>query len=476
MMLSSRAMKVYLETLGCKLNESELEAWARKFGADGYEIVADARNADLCVLNTCAITHVAARKSRQAARQMARANPNARVVLTGCYATVEREKARALPNVAFVVPNADKEGLVAILKDEGGRMRDEVSHPSPLIPHPSLRTRAFVKIQDGCNMSCTYCIIPLARGKECSRSLREVVEEVRGLAEAGYQEIVLTGVQISVYRDVAGAGASPARTRDGVGAGLAPAHTLRDLVAAILAETTVPRLRLTSIAPWDFDASLLELWRDARLCRHLHFSLQSGSDAVLRRMRRPYTAAQFARAVEMAREHSPDVGITTDVIVGFPGESDAEFEESLRFVESVGFARVHVFPYSTREGTSAAAMSQQTLERVKQSRVKAMQAVADASARGFAARFIGRTMQVLWETRAKDEGRGMKDEVFHPSAFRLHPSVWSGYSDNYIRVTAPSDAPLRNQITPVMITDISHDGVVGNVTDIRHPDNHLKRA
>ncbi|MEW5720860.1 MAG: MiaB/RimO family radical SAM methylthiotransferase, partial [Chloroflexota bacterium] len=356
-------MKVYLTTLGCKLNESELEAWARRFATDGHAIVDDARAADVIVLNTCTVTHVAARKTRQLARQLARANPHARIVLTGCFVTISPDEAKTLPNVALVVPNAEKERLVVLAESEfkiqnskfkiqnsqvvdldssrwldadvetqvAGRQSSISNLQSPISNLQSLplRTRAFVKIQDGCNLSCAYCIIPRARGEERSRPRDEIIAEVNALVSAGYKEIILTGVQISAYSNLA----KVWNLRK---------DSLRDLVAAILAETNAPRLRLTSIAPWDVDEALLDLWRDARLCRHLHLSLQSGSDAILRQMRRPYTTAQFARAVERARAKIPDVGITTDVIVGFPGESDAEFEQSLKFVGQMQFSRVHV--------------------------------------------------------------------------------------------------------------------------------------
>lgn len=481
-MLISRAMKIYLSTLGCKLNESELEAWARKFGDGGYQIVDDAKDADLVVLNTCTVTHVAARKSRQMARQLARINPKAKLVMTGCYVSVSPDEAQALPNVSLIVPNADKDRLVdkiSILKSQisnssepainlqsafykeqdAARFLDadvetQVAGNAPIsnrqLPITNLRTRAFVKIQDGCNMSCTYCIIPIARGKETSRSLAEVVADVRSLVNAGYKEIILTGVQISSYRYF------PSLSMTGESEG---GSSLRNLVAAILAETDVPRLRLTSIAPWDLDESLLKLFADSRLCRHLHLSLQAGSDTVLRRMRRPYTTAQFARAVELARAKIPDVGITTDVIVGFPGESATEFEQSLEFVSRMQFSRVHVFPYSARAGTVAAQLPLQVDEPTKSARMKQMQAIADFSQRAFANRFVGREMMILWET--KDEGRKTKANesfVIGHSSF-----VWSGYTDNYIRVLAPSDDDLHNQITPARLISAIDDGAIGHV-------------
>lgn len=444
-------MNIHLATLGCKLNESEIEAWARQFAREGHTLVDDVRAAEVIVVNTCTVTHVAARKTRQLTRQLARANPHAHIVLAGCFVTIAPNEARALPNVALVVPNATKDQLVEHITTTLSAQRSATSgqrsvvsrqpsnlsqqwleadvetqvagHESPIsnLQALHLRTRAFVKIQDGCNLACAYCIIPRARGVERSRPHADILAEVRALVDAGYKEIILTGVQISAY-----------------------APSLRELVAAILGETRVPRLRLTSIAPWDVDDALLELWRDARLCRHVHLSLQSGCDATLHRMRRPYTTAQFARAVERVRAQIPDVGITTDVIVGFPGETDAEFEQSLRFVEQMQFSRVHVFPYSRREGTHAATLPNQIVDAVKQARVKQMQAVADASQRAFAVQFIGRELRVLWETK-HDRGQ------------------WSGYSDNYIRVVVSSKRDLHNQITPAHVIERLDDGVMATI-------------
>ncbi|MBI3741185.1 MAG: MiaB/RimO family radical SAM methylthiotransferase, partial [Chloroflexi bacterium] len=422
------------------------------------------------------------------ARQLARVNPTARIVLTGCYATMAPREARALPNVALVVPNREKDFLVERVAKNILPIADcavsaiqstVISHQSPVnfsspldTRHTSLRTRAFVKIADGCNMSCTYCIIPLARGKERSRPLREIVAEVQRLVAAGYQEIVLTGVQISEYRDNVIASAEGVKQSPN-NLGIASAQSarlamtperargLRDLVNAILSETAVPRLRLTSIAPWDFDARLLELWRDARLCRHLHFSLQSGSDSVLQRMRRPYTTEKYLRAVEMAREKIPEVGITTDVIVGFPGESEAEFAASAQFVESIGFARVHVFPYSPREGTLAAQLPHRVSDRDKDARVKEMELIAHASARKFAEKFLGREIKVLWEAREEKTDTSLRAVLSEAKELRSNPQsiakiasshgvypersegllamtpsvTWTGHTDNYIRVT-----------------------------------------
>lgn len=454
-------MKVYLETLGCKLNESELEEWTRKFAAEGDQIVNDPADADICVLNTCTVTSSAARKSRNLARHLAKANPSARLVLTGCYASTMPKEARGLPNVALVLPNGEKDKLVQLarellpvadctaeatmlnLNSQFADRKHQNLHRTPLsgVAVPVLtstrsRTRAFVKIQDGCNMSCTYCIIPFARGKERSRPMLEVVSEVQALVDSGYKEIILTGVQISEYRQSL---THPAKRVDGA--------RLNYLVAAILRETNVPRLRLTSIAPWDLDESLLDLFSDPHLCRHLHLSLQSGSDTVLRRMRRPYATEQFSRAVELARIRIPDIAITTDVIVGFPGESDSEFEESLAFVERMQFARVHVFPYSARAGTQAAGYPLQVSDAMKEMRSKRMQMVANHAARTFASRFIGRRMEVLWEHPEE----GGQDQPTR---------IWPGYTDNYLRVIATSEVPLYNRIAPAILDHIIGDGSI----------------
>lgn len=446
-------MKVYLQTLGCKLNESELEAWARDFTARGDEVVSDPRAADTIVLNTCTVTVQAARKSRNLARHLARANADAQIILTGCYATLAAEQARELPNVAFVVPNSEKEQLVRLAEERlhtadfqlaanGCRLPEAVSGElveDSMTVFPAkglegvLRTRAFVKIEDGCNMSCSYCIIPLARGRARSRPPAEILGEIRQLVDSGYQEVILTGVQISDYR---------LEERE---AGRGRLRGLRNLVSSILRETNLPRLRLTSIAPWDLEEELLDLFADARLCRHLHLSLQSGSTTVLRRMRRPYSAEQFADAVEMARAKIPDVAISTDVIVGFPGEADVEFQESLDFVERINFARVHVFPYSSREGTLAAQLPLHVSDLIKDARAKAMQRVADLSLRRFAERFVGQTLSVLYEEETSASG------------------VWSGYTDNYIRVLTRSRENLANRIVPTRLVEVVEDGARGEI-------------
>jgi threonylcarbamoyladenosine tRNA methylthiotransferase MtaB len=426
-------MRIHVSSLGCKLNQNEMDTLATQLAARGHRIVATAGEADLCVLNTCAVTHVAARKTRQALRRLHRENPAARLVATGCYAELTPGDLRDLPGVELVAGNQAKEQLDELL--DNGESSPGVTGfaPRPASPVPRSRTRALVKIQDGCDNACTYCIIHVARGPQHSRPADPILDEVRALLAAGHQEIVLTGVHIGAYgQDLQGeqAGAD-----------------LWDLVRRILAETDVPRLRLSSIEPWDLNEQALRLWEDPRLCRHLHLPLQSGCDTILRRMARRYTTADFAALVAAARAAVTDLALTSDVIVGFPGETEAQFAESLAFVESLNLARLHVFPYSLRAGTPAAQMPAQVPSQIKAERARVMRALAASSARAFRQRFIGRTMEVLWEgSRLEDEGL-----------------VWSGLTDNYLRVHACSAAELGNTISPTRLVALTRGGLRGTI-------------
>ncbi len=418
-------MRIHVSSLGCKLNQSEMETLAAKLATAGHQVVDSPAEADLCVLNTCAVTHVAARKSRQALRRLHRENPDARLVATGCYAELTPGDLRDLPAVERVVGNEDKVNLALLIGSD-------TDHPISNTQYPTSRTRALVKIQDGCDNACTYCIIRVARGPQHSRPADNVLVDVQARLAAGHNEIVLTGVHIGAYgRDRAGV-AGP---------------DLWALARRILAETDLPRLRLSSVEPWDLPAEALALWDDPRLCRHLHLPLQSGCDATLRRMNRRYTAAEFADLVSAAREAIPDLAITTDVIVGFPGETEAEFAASLDFVRNAGFARVHVFPYSRREGTPAAQMPGRVPPPVKAERSRAMRAIAAEAARDFQRQFVGRTMDVLWESSRRGEaGR-----------------VWSGLTDNYLRVYAESAADLENVIAPARLVALEKRALRGEI-------------
>jgi threonylcarbamoyladenosine tRNA methylthiotransferase MtaB len=420
-------MKVYLETLGCRLNYSEMETLGRQLVTAGHHVVPAPEQADVCVLNTCAVTGEAARKSRQLARKLARANPTARLAVTGCYATLAPDDTANLPNVALVVENRRKDFLADLLQPWSAELdADSWRRLAPdAAPHPGARTRAFVKVQDGCNNRCTFCIVTVARGAERSRAIADVVHEVQCLVDEGYQEVVLTGVHLGGYGSDLGV-------------------DLASLAAAILDQTALPRLRLSSLEPWDLSPHFFDLWPASRgrLCPHLHLPVQSGSDAILRRMARRNRTDDFRQLVNAARERIPDLVLTTDLIVGFPGESEADFASSLALIEDVRFAHVHVFPYSARAGTAAARFAGQHTTEVRRQRVDAVEAVSQRIGVAVRRAFLGQVRPVLWEqTEHSANSRG---------------NTWSGLTDNYLRVqaTAPGEINLTNRITPAQLVSL----------------------
>ncbi|HWQ27994.1 MAG TPA: MiaB/RimO family radical SAM methylthiotransferase, partial [Dehalococcoidia bacterium] len=387
------------------------EAIARELIARGCEVIDRPSVADAYIINTCSVTHVADRKSRHLVRLARRlGGPNAPVALTGCYPeTAGAEVARAT-GADLVLGNRDKPALVTSLLGHARRPAHAPARP--------LRTRAFVKAQEGCNDVCAFCIVPRTRGREVSVPVDRVVAEVAQREAAGVQEVVITGTQLGAYGRDIGA-------------------TLADLIRAVLAETSVPRIRVSSLQPQDITPELVALWEDPRLCRHVHLALQSGCDATLARMRRRYDTKRFREAVELIRAAVPGVAITTDVIVGFPGETPSEFEMSLAFCEDVGFAGIHVFPYSRRQGTTADKLPGHVAPPVKQERVRRMLAVAEASARRFREAHVGQVVSVLWEGRARGDPAG---------------DTWEGLTDDYVRVRARSGADLLNRITGARVT------------------------
>ncbi len=404
---------------------------ARRFAAAGHAVVSDAAQADVCVLNTCAVTAGAERKSRRRVRALTRANPEAHIAVVGCYATLAPERCADLPGVQWVVPNVDKDRTVEIVgKGEANRVKDaDTSVLSLDLPRPYRRTRAFVKVQDGCDNHCTYCIVRLLRGASRSRPLADVVAEVRALVEEGCQEAVLTGVNLGAY-----------------GRDLGQPGGLRGLIEALLADTDLPRLRLSSLEPWDVDEGFLQLWEDARLCRQLHLPLQAGCDEMLRRMGRRITVAAFARLVEVARAAVPDVAVTSDVIVGFPGEAETAFRASYDFVAAMAFARLHVFGYSPRPGTPAARLPGWVGREETRERACAMRDLGDGQARRFRRRFVGREMAVLWEQRRCD-------------------GLWAGLTDNYVQVVTQTEDDLHNRLTVARLV-AAHDGcLLGEVIE-----------
>jgi threonylcarbamoyladenosine tRNA methylthiotransferase MtaB len=463
---TAHGVRVFFSNLGCKLNQAEVDALARQFAARGHRVVGSLTEADLHVVNSCTVTHQAARDSRKAARRGARQGHPLRTVLTGCYATASAAEAAALAGVDLVVHNRDKDRLVDLVARELPRWAaaeraagaGDAPPARPTVEHrtrrerasstPPARTasdlpaagavasvaavpgsrlalelgpaRALVKIEDGCDMRCAFCIIPRTRGGQRSRPLVEVTREAAALEAAGHREIVITGVQISAYRD--------------------GAARLPELLDALLAATGACRFRLTSIAPWELDAPLLERLDHPRICRHVHLSLQSGDDRTLRRMRRPYSAARFAAVLDALRERAPGCAVTTDVIAGFPGETDEEFEASLAFVAAARFAKVHVFTFSARPGTEAAGLPDPVPAERRRERTGRLLGVAAAAEEAFRRAHLGSVARVLWE--------GERD------------GAWIGTSDNYLRIFARGAVGgLRGHLTSATLVELVPGGL-----------------
>ena len=425
-------MRVFLETVGCRLNQSEIETMARQFQQGGHEIVRHVEQADLVVVNTCAVTSDAARSSRTIIRRAGRDNPDARIVATGCYAELAPQQLKAISGVERVVSNSDKSKLVAIVTGQNNLPDFYLEPINRHLVHSALnRTRAFVKVQDGCDNHCTFCVTTLARGAGKSRSLESIIAEVQMLAQIGYQEVVLTGVHLGSY-----------------GHDLGWLDGLRELVVQVLDGTDIPRLRLSSLEPWDLTPDFFELWSDPRMCRHLHLPLQSGCDATLKRMARRTSQVAFAGLVDRARSQIPHLAISTDVIVGFPGETDVEYAESRDFVEQMDFMKLHVFRYSRRPGTGAARMREQIPEAIKKQRSADLLALSDRQMSRFLEQFVGCEVDVLWEQVAGST----------PGGF-----VNSGLTDNYVRVEMIHPEPLTNQITRVHVVAASDGCLVAEL-------------
>ncbi len=475
-----------IATLGCKVNQADSEAISEQMQAAGYVQQDFNEAADIYIVNTCTVTHLGDRSSRALIHQAQRRRPDALLVVTGCYAEANPQAIAAIPGVDLVVGNSGKTSLVAAIRERWQAIREQrgetpaaplvPGYPSqgrgrgqtlPMLPldaharlhigsdqalteepepdnpgppasllsaqspgrSPHSRTRVQMKVQDGCDNRCTYCIVPYVRGGSRSRSIASIVEHVQRKVRAGFQEVVLTGVHLGDYHP-----------HD------EPERDLGDLIAALLRETEIARIRVSSLEPEDFRLEWLELWENPRLCRHLHLPLQSGSDLILRRMARRYTSERYRTIVTTARRLIPDIAITTDLITGFPGESEADFAETCRLAQELQFARCHVFRFSPRQGTPAARMPDQIKEEVKKARSELLLALAEEMSRTFRRRFLGQTMTVLLE--------------------QMKQGLWEGLTDNYLRVEV-TDLPeaatgtWQNTFVSVRLETLSDDGLRG---------------
>jgi threonylcarbamoyladenosine tRNA methylthiotransferase MtaB len=424
-------MLVHLKTLGCRLNEAELETWAQAFQQAGHQITAQPQAAQLVIVNSCAVTQDAARKSRNLIRRIHRENPQAKLVVSGCYATLNQEEAEQLLGVDLVVSNKDKEQLVAKTLTElnMNTMPAMSTEPGEISLFTRGRQRAFVKVQDGCRYRCTFCIVTVARGEEVSRPIQAVVDEINTLHQQGINEVILTGVHLGGY-------------------GSDLDQNLVNLINAILENTAIPRLRLGSLEPWEFTEEFFTLFQNPRLMPHLHLPLQSGSDSVLRRMARRCKTEEFASIVSRLRKEKPDFNITTDIIVGFPGETEQEWQDSVQFIEQIGFGHMHIFTYSSREGTKAAGLPHQINNTIKKQRSQQLHVLAEQMKAQFCQAQLGKQFPVLWE--------GYREP------YDENQTLVFGYTPNYVKVgcVIPEQQSLENQTLTCTAKAVEKDYVL----------------
>ena len=415
-------MQIHLKTLGCRLNEAEIESWANKFEEKGHQLTSDPKSADLLVVNTCAVTQEAVKKSRQILRRTHRDNPMAKLVVSGCYPTLEKKNINEISGIDLIIDNSEKDKLV----DISLRKLNLQAMPS-LSTEPGIsslfkrgRNRAFIKIQDGCRHRCTFCIVTIARGNERSRKIDSITDEINRYHQQGVHEVVLTGVHVGGY-------------------GGDINFSLHQLIEKILSETTIPRIRLASVEPWDLNEKFFSLFHNKRLMPHMHLPLQSGCNSVLKRMARRCKTNDFKEIINKARTQIKNFNITTDIIVGFPGETNGEWQKSLEFIKEIGFSHIHIFTYSKREGTKASNFDNQVENLVKKERSKELHKLTEKMRKEILNNEIGNEYSVLWETKDKNNS-------------------WYGYTDNYLKVELKNNqSNLENKITKIKIIDLSED-------------------
>lgn len=432
--------KVAFYTLGCKVNQYESAAMAELFENRGYTIVDFDREADVYIINTCSVTNESARKSRQIIRKAIRNHPSAKIAVIGCYAQTNADEILKIPGVSVILGTKDRQKIVdlvqqsdkteAPLVDIENVMKEEAFEEIALKGHRQ-KTRAFLKIEDGCNMFCSYCIIPYARGPVRSRQLSNILNEAENLSKDGFKEIVLTGIHLGLY-----------------GTDLESKTSLLDVISEISKIQGIERIRLSSIEVIELtDEFLLGLSKIDKFCHHFHVPLQSGCDSVLQRMNRRYTTKEFAERVKHVRELMPDTSITTDVIVGFPGETDEEFEQTKNFIEVIDFSKLHVFPFSPHKGTPAAAMANQVEKDIKSARCRELLIFSEKLERKFRDKFLNSLQKVLFEDKTSN-------------------GLYEGFTENYIKVVAPSvsNADLHNKIANVTLKRNLNNCVYGEIT------------
>ncbi|MCF6461085.1 tRNA (N(6)-L-threonylcarbamoyladenosine(37)-C(2))-methylthiotransferase MtaB [Clostridium sp. Cult3] len=433
--------RVTFYTLGCKVNQYETEAMEELFEKRGYDVVENDEIADIYVINTCTVTNLGDRKSRQFIRRAKKSNRDSIIAVVGCYSQVAPKEVEEIEGVDIVVGTTHRDKIVDlceeailnnkkinIVKDIKGHKEFEELN----IADVKSKTRAYIKIQEGCNQFCSYCIIPYARGPIRSRELDDIIHETNRLSDAGFKEIILTGIHVASYgKDL-------------------NSINLLDAIGEVANIDGIERIRLSSIEPTLIDEQFMQrAVKIGKLCDHFHLSLQSGSDTVLKRMNRKYTTQQYKEIVSLIRSYMPNAGITTDIIVGFPGETDMEFQETYNFVKEVGFSRIHVFKYSPRKGTPASRSKDQINGNIKHYRSNRLISLGDSLTENFNKQFIGKTVGVLFEENCKNSIDYME-----------------GYTTNYIRVKAKARDSVRGEILPVNIIDKENDILIGKIEEL----------
>ena len=425
-------------TLGCKVNQYETEAMEEIFEKEGYKIVNENEIADIYVINTCTVTNLSDRKSRQFISKAKKNNKDALIAVVGCYSQVAPEEVSKIEGVDVIIGTTDRNKIVELCEKAKvnkekinvvKKIRTQKEFETINIKDIKSKTRAYIKIQDGCNQFCSYCIIPYARGPIRSRDLDDIIKETKKLAEAGFKEIVLTGIHVASYgkdkKDI----------------------SLIEVLEEVGKIDKIQRIRLSSIEPTLIDHDFMErIVKIGKVCDHFHLSLQSGSPTVLKRMNRKYTPEEYKNIVDIIRQYMPNAGITTDIIVGFPGETEEEFNETYEFVKEIGFSRIHVFKYSPRRGTPAAKHENQVDGNIKSIRSERLISLGEEQMKKFNSNFIDATLSVLFEEKSK------KDENF-----------MEGYTSNYIRVKAKKDLSLIGSIVNVNIKEGKDDYLVGEI-------------
>lgn len=432
--------KIAFYTLGCKVNQADTASMENLFLRSGHQLVSFDGEADVYIINTCVVTNTGQRKSRQTIHRAIRKNPNALIVVTGCYPQTAAEEVKAIAGVDMIIGNQDRAQIVQLVEERlAHRQTDTLDAVHKLTASTAFeemaagditdKTRAFLKIQEGCNQFCTYCIIPYARGPLRSRSLESIRTETQRLISAGFKEIVLIGIHLGCY-----------------GKENPNGPTLYDAVKTVLEVPGVQRLRLGSLESVEVEPRLLTLMQeDARFCRHLHLPLQSGCDKTLQAMHRPYTTAKFKTLLADIKNRVPDIAITTDVIVGFPGETEADFETTCKFAESCGFSKMHIFPFSARKGTPAEKFAGAVTEAVKKERADILGEIDETMHKTFLQAMVGQTAEVLFEQPAGED-------------------YFEGLTGNYQRVFVKSGGRnMGGEILPVKITAFDGEKLLGEI-------------